>query len=246
MPDRTARDPAVHDYMGRDRPGLNHPKNDDDLLARLPLTITKSVTQKKRDERLSLFHKDQFLLGLSSKIAEKLGISEGTLLDASTLASIRYEEERSEAVTLGYKLLAIRDHAVAEFEHKLRKKGIRRDIVDACSEAFQKSDLLNDDRFARQFVSSKSTLSQWGPVKLIMELKKRGISETQARSALADTFQKEDVEESCIALIQKRETHFKREKDPVKRKQKVFRYLSSKGYTMDVIYRSAERIEWLP
>ena len=215
------------------------------LLEKLPLEITRTETQKKRSDRLSLFHKEQFLAGVSVAIADRLTLRAGSVLTPGLLRSIRYEEDREKAFATGYSIIAIRDHSEQEFIQKLKKRGFSDEIVQSCRRSFLDRDLLNDGRFATQFARSKFSANGWGPSKILSALRRKGISEVMARKALEDTFQEEDATESCIQLIQKREVHFRRESDPIKRKQKVFRFLHSKGYTMDVIHASVKEIEWL-
>ena len=215
------------------------------LLEKLPLEITRTETQKKRSDRLSLFHKEQFLAGVSTTIADRLVLHAGSILTQGLLRKIRQEEDREKAFASGYSLIAIRDHSEQEFIQKLKRRGFSDEIVQSCRRSFADKDLLNDERFAVQFAQGKFSVNAWGPSKILSALRRKGISEAIARKALKDTFQEDDATESCIQLIQKREAHFRREVDPIKRKQKVFRFLHSKGYTMDVIHASSKEIEWL-
>ena len=226
-------------------PEESRSKGDVWLLEKLPLEITRTETQKQRIERISLFHKGQFLVGLSVAIADRLAINTGTVLTSVLLHEIRLEENREKAFATGYSLIAIRDHSEQEFVQKLLKRGFSKDIIQSCKRSFLEKDLLNDERFAEQFAKGKSSLNRWGPSKILSELRRKGISERVARNALDQAFEEEDAAEHCIRLIEKREAHFRRESDPRKRKQKVFRYLQSKGYTSDVIFASTRTIDWL-
>jgi len=71
----------------------NPSSNSNSIEDQLPLTITSISVQKKRSDRFSLFHEDQFLIGVSSKTLIDFSIQKGTELTHELFNNIQYSEE---------------------------------------------------------------------------------------------------------------------------------------------------------
>jgi regulatory protein len=85
-------------------------------------------------------------------------------------------------------LLSRRDHFRRELEEKLRRKGYRRDEVEAVIERCEQLDLIDDERVAERFVDVRAVHRGWGPHRLAAELRHRGVDDTTAErlSRLSD------------------------------------------------------------
>lgn len=92
---------------------------------------------------------------------------------------------------------------------------------------------LNEERFVKAFVHGKFYIKHWGRIKIKTELQQRNIS-----TFLIDVGFKE-IEEADYLDILSQELEKKwsliTEKDPWKRKKKLFNYLMQKGYEYPLI-----------
>src|SRR5690606_27797054 len=81
-------------------------------------------------------------------------------------------------------LLAMREHSVAELRQKLQKKFKDSELVNQVIDDLATRNLQSDERFAEAFVKMRIRQGK-GPVRILYELKEKGIAEDLA-AALVD------------------------------------------------------------
>jgi regulatory protein len=81
------------------------------------------------------------------------------------------------------KLLARRDHFRAELADKLRTRGHSEDDVEAVLDRLADLGLLDDERLASRFAELRAVDRGWGPRRLELELRKRGVDRHLAERA---------------------------------------------------------------
>jgi regulatory protein len=81
------------------------------------------------------------------------------------------------------KLLARRDHFRAELADKLRTRGFDADDVEAALDRLAGLGLLDDERLARRFAELRAVDRGWGPRRLELELRARGVDRDLAERA---------------------------------------------------------------
>ncbi len=82
------------------------------------------------------------------------------------------------------RLLARREHSRAELRGKLVGRGFENDSVEELLQGLEDQDLLSDERFAMSLIASRAETG-YGPKRIDLELRNRGVSEELAREALA-------------------------------------------------------------
>ena len=82
------------------------------------------------------------------------------------------------------RLLARREHSRAELRGKLVGRGFENDSVEELLQGLQDQDLLSDERFAMSLIASRAETG-YGPNRISLELRNRGVSEELARDVLA-------------------------------------------------------------
>ena len=83
------------------------------------------------------------------------------------------------------RLLARREHSRAELRGKLVGRGFENDSVEELLQGLEDQDLLSDERFAMSLIASRAETG-YGPKRIDLELRNRGVSEELAREALAN------------------------------------------------------------
>ena len=81
------------------------------------------------------------------------------------------------------RLLARREHSRAELRGKLVGRGFENDSVEELLQGLEDQDLLSDERFAMSLIASRAETG-YGPNRIGLELRNRGVSEELAREAL--------------------------------------------------------------
>jgi regulatory protein len=82
------------------------------------------------------------------------------------------------------RLLARREHSRAELHGKLVGRGFENDSVKELLQKLEDQDLLSDERFAMSLIAIRVETG-YGPNRIDLELRTRGVSEELAREVLA-------------------------------------------------------------
>lgn len=91
------------------------------------------------------------------------------------------------ALDLACAFINRRDRTVAEVEAQLERKGVSPPLREAAVTTLSEQGFLDDERYARLFVSDKRALEQWGSERIRRGLLGRGIDRELAEAALATT-----------------------------------------------------------
>lgn len=99
---------------------------------------------------------------------------------------------------------------------------------------------LNEERFSRAYARGKFTIKKWGRIRITNELKFRGISAYNIKAALSEideeTYQKNFHELAVKKIAATTESNV------YKKKQKVVRFLLSKGYESNLTYEIVNKL----
>jgi regulatory protein len=139
------------------------------------------------------------------------------------------------------KLVARRDHFRAELVEKLRRKGFDEGEIGTAIARLDELALLDDEALAQRFVEFRSVDRGWGPRRLEMELRKRGVDGNLAErvSALDD-----ERHDRALATARRRvEVRAKRGwwRLPEGRARLV-KSLIGRGFATDVAYETVARL----
>ena len=215
-----------------------------DLLKELlPVKVTGIAPQKKRKDRFSLFHEETFLIGVSGSTLLSQNIRKETLLTRQLLVQILEDEEYQSAKDACYRYLSGRDHAARELQQKITRKGISVATAEKVIEQLEQKGLVDDYRFAEKFASDKMELKKWGPLKIKNALLRKGVNKSISEKVTRIITENLEQDGICVDLLRKRKAHFLRETDPMKRRQKMYRYLSGKGFYSREITDAIEKVK---
>lgn len=139
--------------------------------------------------------------------------------------------ERS-AKQVAVKLLARREHSASEIRQKLKQRGFAKGEIDAVLEELQLEGWQSDERYAEAYVRGRR-LKGYGPIRIGLELKERGVDEAVYSGCLQlsdahwlDTLRDEYRRKfHGIAIV-----------DFVD-KAKRMRYLQYRGFPLDAIHK---------
>ena len=99
--------------------------------------------------------------------------------------SFAIDEKLQRALDFGYAYLNRRERTVAEVRAQLDRRGVSPELIDPAVRTFAEQGFLDDERFARLFVSDKRELEQWGSERIRRGLLARGIARELAERAVA-------------------------------------------------------------
>lgn len=101
---------------------------------------------------------------------------------------------------------------------------------------------LNEERFAKAFAGGKFRVKKWGRLKIKAELKARNMSKYVMEVAMKE-IPNDDYYNTATQLIEKKLDNLRTESNYLKRKQKTFNYLISKGYESNIVLEILKDLE---
>lgn len=129
---------------------------------------------------------------------------------------------------------AYQDRCEFDVRKKIATYRLETEEIEKLVSYLKDTQFLDNERFAESFVSGKVKIKRWGRNKIKAELQKKRLSSTLLRNALY-AIDEEIYAANLSALLQKKHNSLEKETDPWKKKQKVFQFLASKGYELDLI-----------
>jgi regulatory protein len=128
---------------------------------------------------------------------------------------------------------AYQERSQQEVRSKLYDWGLWPNEVEEVISELIENNFLNEERFARAYVSGKFNIKHWGKIKIKQGLKLKKITDKMIAIAL-DTIDYDDYLQTILNTAEKKLPLIK-EKDAYKRKYKLTTYLMSKGFENDLI-----------
>lgn len=125
-------------------------------------------------------------------------------------------------------LLSFKDYTSFEIKNKLLKIGYSEDVLINVFEKLKEYNFINDEKYAINYVEYAKKYKKHGKTKILYSLKQKGISS----SILNNLDFNDDVElEYAIKLGEKKLSTLQ---NIDRKKDKIYRYLLSKGYKSDI------------
>ncbi len=109
---------------------------------------------------------------------------------------------------------------------KLYKKRYPKEEIEKAVEAMYYLSYIDEESYAKSYVSDSYKIKKHGKIRIIAELKQKGIAEDMAEKAIENA----DTDEKAI-LKAEYEKRFSKEDDKIK----IMRYFASRGFGMDDI-----------
>lgn len=114
------------------------------------------------------------------------------------------------------------------------------EAIDVIIVHLLKHNFLNEERFAKTFVSGKFRIKRWGRRRLTLELKKKDISKVNINQAL-NTIENGEYIEIFNSLAEKKVNSIK-ETNIYKKRKKLIDYLLYRGWESHLVYEKANEI----
>lgn len=140
-----------------------------------------------------------------------------------------------------YRLLSYRDRSAREIETKLAEKGYSEETIAEVITFLREAGYLDDDRFARHWVRSRTDYRHFGPIRLKRELLEKGIASEEADRAIQQRSEEWDLVEQAEEALRRR---FKNSASigDLKTRQKAYAFLQRRGFGTETILKAFKKI----
>lgn len=127
-------------------------------------------------------------------------------------------------------MLARREHSATEIQRKLLQRDFSPDEIAEALEQLQRGDWQSDERFAQAYIRGRR-LKGFGPVRIIMELGERGVSD----SIISRCLHTDDAIWLDTLLAEYQKKYKGKQPDDYQEKAKRMRFLQYRGFSPENI-----------
>ena len=138
------------------------------------------------------------------------------------------------ALNSALRILTRRDLSRYELVQKLKQRGFSKDLIDDSVSACERFDYINDIRTAQVYIRQLKRKG-YGKKRIKLELNKKGLKGSRIQGILDDSVSIPDEREDAERVLRKHMVRFDREPDESKRRDKIYRFLHTRGFAQEVI-----------
>ncbi|MFZ5433805.1 MAG: regulatory protein RecX [Calditrichota bacterium] len=138
------------------------------------------------------------------------------------------------ALQYAVKLLSSRSYSEAKLREKLLARGYEAGDIDYGLERLREKRLLDDRRYAEEFVRTRLTMRPRAASILIRELRQRGIAQRLAKQVTDELVPREANEDIARDLIRRKLAVYAK-LDPMTRRRRLAALLARRGFPYDTI-----------
>ena len=146
------------------------------------------------------------------------------------LSNRRYQKAMNTAV----RLLSRRDHTRLEIEQKLKQRGYNREIIQDVAAECERLNYIDDERTAKVYIRQLIRRG-FGFRRIRLELNRKGLKGDRFEPIINASRLEFDEHEIANRVLQKKMKSFEREEDSKKRRDKIYRFLYSRGFSEPII-----------
>ncbi len=187
------------------------------------MKITNIKQQVKQTDRYSVFVDGKYCFSLSETALLKSGLTSGQELTPAQIDEYKQLSADDKVYNRALRYVAMRPRSTWELTTYLRRKEASDSLIESTINRLTALGLLNDAAFADSFVRDRQLLRPTSRRKLIVELKKKRLSDEHIEAAL--TQNELDEADSLTQVIAKKRRQAKYQDD-----DKLMQYLARQGF----------------
>ncbi len=190
--------------------------------------IISNISFEKKKFHVSFDNGEE--IKISEDTLVNFGLYKGQEVEEEFVENLKFEDEKSEALLLSYKFLQ-RNKTKHQLVDYLYKNKIQRDIIDLALPILEEKNYLNDEDYARRYLSDALNIKKYGKIKTRYMLMSKGIDKKIIEKVMED-YDYELEYMNALELIEKRIS--KDETDP-KIINSAKNYLQGRGFEFEII-----------
>ena len=193
--------------------------------------ITALEVQKRNKERVNVYLDGEFAFGLTLIEAAKL--KKGQVLTDAQIVDLRSDDEVNKAYDHAVFFLGYRPRSTAEVRKNLVDKAYSDEAIEASIEKLVAQGYLDDEAFARYWVTNRSEFKPRGARALRSELRQKGIAD----AVISLVLEEQDSHDDAYRAAQTKARRYQG-KSRAEFKHKVGQFLARRGFD----YRISETV----
>ena len=195
-------------------------------------SITEISVQKKNKNRCNIYIDNVFAFGVSNELIYKENLKVGMMVDEEKLKKIAYEENLINCKETALKIIERSYKTKKEMIKRLLEKGYALEEVNETLKFLEEYNFINDESYTKAFINDRTKTQ--GKQKIKYALKNKGVSDEIIEEELSKLDMEKEKENANILALKKYSILIKRESDKYKLKEKIIRFLISRGYDYEV------------
>ncbi len=195
-------------------------------------SITEISVQKKNKNRCNIYIDNVFAFGVSNELIYKENLKVGMMVDEEKLKKIAYEENLINCKETALKIIERSYKTKKEMIKRLLEKGYALEEVNETLKFLEEYNFINDESYTKAFINDRTKTQ--GKQKIKYALKNKGVSDEIIEEELSKLDMEKEKENANILALKKYSILIKRESDKYKLKEKIIRFLISRGYNYEV------------
>jgi len=153
----------------------------------------------------------------------------------------RLIETEAELYNAATRILMRRAHSMHEMKQALGHRTEDEALIQAILERLKREGLLDDARYAKQFVRQRTEIRRQGKFRIARDLRARGVPDQHIEAALNDSAQEHDEAAMVRQRIERKLRATQGEIDE-KKLASLYRSLLRAGFSADVVRREVKSI----
>jgi len=197
--------------------------------------VTALKVQKHHPNRVNVYLDNEFSFGLSRITAAWLQV--GQELSSSKIAKLQAEDAREVAYVQALHFLDYRPRSRVEVRRNMEKHAVPPEVINDVFKRLERSGLVNDERFALDWVENRSEFRPRSRRALAFELHQRGLNDSAIEKAL------EGLNEETMAYQAALKQARRYEDLPLRDfNNKLGSFLARRGFSYEVIKQAVTRV----
>ena len=205
-------------------------------------TITDIRSQgsgRRRERKLTI--DGERTLTITEETFLRFGLAGGQAMDAERLREMELADGVARAMAEAHRLIGHRMRTRRELAVRLRSRGRPEDVVEEVLDRLEKVGLIDDGRFARQWIGERLRSRPAGLSLLRRELRQKGIDAEFIEAALEESASGEgETGRAYEALHRQIHRYARLDRDAAHRRMVAF--LGRRGFGQGVIYHVVHRV----
>ncbi len=159
-------------------------------------------------------------------------------------ADTKHEIQFRSTMDTAVRILTSRGHTASELAHKLKSRRVKPDVVERVVAECRRLHYIDDADTASRYLEELKRKS-YGRRYVRNAMRKKGLAANTIEDVLDGGYTNFEEIENAARLVEKKHATFNREKDPHRRKSKIYQYLYSRGFSPDAISEVIDRADVL-